>query len=145
MYWLVHIVVPPMGMQTTLAPWVLRLGPSLGILCSVQWMAVSIHLCICEALAEPLRRQLYQASVSKILLASIIVSGFGGCIWDGFPRWGSLWMVMPSVSAPHFVSVTPPIGILFPLLRRTKVSTLGLLLELHVVYKLYLGYSELLG
>jgi hypothetical protein len=33
----------------------------IGILCSVQWMAVSIHLCICEALAEPLRRKLYQA------------------------------------------------------------------------------------
>jgi hypothetical protein len=24
------------------------------------------------------------------------------------PRWGSLWMAFPSVSAPHFVSVTPP-------------------------------------
>jgi hypothetical protein len=46
-------------------------------------MTVSIHLCICQALAEPLRRQLYQAPVSKILLASAIVSGFGGCLWDG--------------------------------------------------------------
>jgi hypothetical protein len=36
------------------------------------------------------------------------------------PRWGSLWMVIPSVSAPHLVSVYPPVGILFPLLRRTK-------------------------
>jgi hypothetical protein len=78
-YWLVHIVVPPMGMQTTLAPWVLRLGPSLGILCSVQWMAVSIHLCICEALTEPLRRQLYQTPLSKHLLASTTVPGFGDC------------------------------------------------------------------
>jgi hypothetical protein len=33
-------------------------------------------------------------------------------------------MVLPSVSAPHFVSVTPSMGILFPLLRRIKVSTL---------------------
>ena len=40
------------------------------------------------------------------------------------PRWGSLWMVIPSVSAPHFVSVTPSMGILFPLLRRIEVSTL---------------------
>ena len=38
------------------------------------------------------------------------------------PRWGSFWMVMPSVSAPNFVSVTPSIGILFPLIRRIKVS-----------------------
>ena len=40
---------------------------------------------IFQALAEPLRRQLYQAPVSKLLLASTIVSGFGDCIWDGSP------------------------------------------------------------
>jgi hypothetical protein len=28
-YWLVHIVVPPMGMQTPSAPWVLSLAPPL--------------------------------------------------------------------------------------------------------------------
>jgi hypothetical protein len=33
-------------------------------------------------------------------------------------------MAFPSVSAPHFVSVSPPMGLLFPFLRRTKVSTL---------------------
>ena len=32
---------------------------------------------------EPLRRQLYQAPVSKLLLASTIVSGFGGCEQEG--------------------------------------------------------------
>ena len=74
-YSLVHIVVPPMRLQTSSAPWVLSLAPSLGTLCSVQWMAVSIYFCICQALAEPLRRQLYQASVSKLLLASTMVSG----------------------------------------------------------------------
>jgi hypothetical protein len=45
-------------------------------------MAVSIHYCTCQILAERLRRQLYQALVSKLLLASIIVSGFVGCLWD---------------------------------------------------------------
>ena len=45
---------------------------------------MSIHFCICQALAGPLRRQLYQAPVSKHLLASTIVSGFGDCIWNGF-------------------------------------------------------------
>ena len=84
-------------------------------------MAVSIHFCICETLAEPLRRQLYQALVSKLLLASAIVSGFGGC-YGMDPKVGSLWMVISSVSAPHFV--TPSMGILFPLLRRIEVSTL---------------------
>jgi hypothetical protein len=84
-YWLVHIVVPPMGLQTLSAHWVLSVAPSLGTLCSVQSMAVSIHFCICQTLAEPLRRQLYQAPVSKLLLASTIVFGFGGCICDGSP------------------------------------------------------------
>jgi hypothetical protein len=42
---------------------------------------VSIHFCICQALAEPLRRQLYQAPVSKLLLASAIVYGFDSCFW----------------------------------------------------------------
>jgi hypothetical protein len=66
-----------MGLQTPSAPLVLSLAPPLGTLCSVQWLAESIHLFICQALAKPLRRQLYQPSVSKHLLASIIVSGFG--------------------------------------------------------------------
>jgi hypothetical protein len=34
------------------------------------------------------------------------------------PGWGSLWMVLTSVSAPNFVSVNPSVGILFHLLRR---------------------------
>ena len=38
--------------------------------------------------------------------------------------WGSLWMVIPSVSTLNFVSVTPSMGILFPVLRRGEVSTL---------------------
>jgi hypothetical protein len=58
-YWLVHIVVQPMRLQTPSAPWVLSLAP-LGTLFSVQWMTVSIHFCIFQALADPLRRELYQ-------------------------------------------------------------------------------------
>jgi hypothetical protein len=100
-YWLVHIVVPPMGLQTPSVPWVLSLAPSLGTLCSVQWMAVSIHFCICKVLAEPLRRQLYQAPVSKLLLASTIVSGFGGCLWNGSPGGAvSGWSFLQSQLLP---------------------------------------------
>ena len=40
------------------------------------------------------------------------------------PGWGSLWMVFSSVSGPNFVSLTPSMGILFFILRRSKVSTL---------------------
>jgi hypothetical protein len=75
-----------MGLQAPSAPWVLSLAPSLGTLCSsVQWMTVSIQFFICQALAEPLRRQLYQASINKHLLASAIVSGFDVSLWDGSP------------------------------------------------------------
>ena len=35
-YLLAHIVVPPIGLQTPLAPWALSLAPSLGALCSIQ-------------------------------------------------------------------------------------------------------------
>jgi hypothetical protein len=45
-------------------------------------------------------------------------------VWWLFMGWDSLWMVLPSVSAPNFVSVTPPMDILFLILRRNKVSTL---------------------
>jgi hypothetical protein len=89
-YWLVHIVVPPMGQQTPSIPSVLSLTLPLGALCLVQWLAESFCLCVCQALAEPLRRQLYQAPVSKHLLASTIVSGFGNCMWDGSPGGASL-------------------------------------------------------
>jgi hypothetical protein len=121
---LVGIVVLPMGLQTPLAPSVLSLAPPLGTLCSVQWMAASILLCICQALAEPLRRQLYQALLSKHFLASTIVSAFDDCLWDRSPRWGSLWKAFPSVSAPYFVSIFLPVCFLLPLLRRTKASIL---------------------
>jgi hypothetical protein len=63
--WLVDIVVFPMELQTISTPSALSLTPPLGTQCSVQWLAVSICLCICQALAEPLRKQLYQTSVSK--------------------------------------------------------------------------------
>ena len=56
-------------------------------------------------------------------------------------------MVLPSVSALHFVSVTPSMGISFPhSMKERSVHTLVfLLLEFHVVFKLYLGYSKFLG
>jgi hypothetical protein len=121
---LVDIVVLPMGLQTPSAPPVLSLTPPLGTPCSVQWPAVSIHFGICQVLAEPLRRQLYQVPVSKNFLAFTIVSEFGVCIRNEPPRWGSLWITFPSVSAPHFVSVFPTVSTLFPVQRKTEASTL---------------------
>ena len=45
-------------------------------------------------------------------------------IMGWIPGWVSLWMVYPFVLAPNFVSVTPSMGILFPILKRNEVSTL---------------------
>ena len=47
----------------------------------------------------------------------------GVSVWRLIMGYGSLWMVHLFVSAPNFISVTPLMGILFPILRRNKVST----------------------
>jgi hypothetical protein len=72
-----------MGLQTHSVPSVLSLTPPLGTSCSGQWLPIIIQLHMCGGLAGPLRRQRYQAPVSKLFLASTMVSGFGVCIWDG--------------------------------------------------------------
>jgi hypothetical protein len=58
-------------------------------------------------------------------------------------------MVHPFVSAPNFVSVTPSMGVLSPVLRRGKVSTLWSSFFLSFMCFanciLYLGYSKFLG
>ena len=91
-YWLVHIVVPLMGLQTPSTPYVLPLAPSFGesVLSSMDGCEPSLLY----SLAETLRRQLYQVPVSKTLLESPPVSGFGDL--DGSPggavsgRWVDL-------------------------------------------------------
>jgi hypothetical protein len=41
---------------------------------------------LCTGIAY--KKQLYQGLFNKIFLAYAIVSGFGGCIWDGSPGGG---------------------------------------------------------
>jgi hypothetical protein len=54
--------------------------PNSAFVVSVQ----SIHMCISKAVAEPIKRELYQAPVSKHFLALAIGTEFCGCIWDEF-------------------------------------------------------------
>jgi hypothetical protein len=68
------IVVLPMGLQAPSTPSVFS-HTLLGTLHSVQWLAVSIRLCICKVLAGPIRKQLYQTPFSMHFLESTIVSG----------------------------------------------------------------------
>jgi hypothetical protein len=102
--------------------------------CSVQWLAECIHLCICQVLAEPLRRQLYQAPVRKHLLASTIVSGFGNCIWDGSPGGAvSGWPFFQSLLTFCLCIISHGCFV-FPSKKDQSIHTLVfLLLELHVV------------
>ena len=134
------------GLQTPSAPWVLSLATSLGTLCSVQWMAMSIHFCICQALAEPVRRQLYQAPVSMLLLASAIVSGLvivnGMDLQVGQSLDGHLF----SFCSMLYLCNSFHGYFVFPSKKDQSIHTLVfLLLEFHVFCELYLGYSELLG
>jgi hypothetical protein len=112
-----------MRLQTPSASWVLSLVPPLGTLYSVQWMVVSIHFSM-SGTGRASQKTAISGSCQQAL------AGIHNSVWvwwlymEWIPRGSSLWMVIPSVSAPHFVSVTPSMGILFPLLRRIKVSTL---------------------
>jgi hypothetical protein len=71
MYWLFHIDVPPVELQTPSGPWVLSPDPSSGTLCCIQWIAVSIYFCIFQALAEHYRRRtfFYKSLLSPYYLA----------------------------------------------------------------------------
>ena len=81
-----------MGLQNPSASSVLSLTPQSWTPHSMQCLAASIHLCICEALVDPLRRQLSQAHFSKLFLASTLVMEFGDCIWDESPDGAlSVW------------------------------------------------------
>jgi hypothetical protein len=102
--WLVDIVVLPKGLQTHSAPSVLALTTPLGTPCSVQWLAACLLSCIGQALAKPLRGQLYQAPVSKRFLASVIVSGFGvdGSLDGAVSGWPFLQALLLSLSL-HFL------------------------------------------
>ena len=84
-FWFIDNVILPMGLQTPSTSSVLSLTPPLQSPCSVRWLAASIHICICQTLAEPLRGQPYQAPTSKSFLALAIVSMFGVYRWDESP------------------------------------------------------------
>jgi hypothetical protein len=78
---------------------------------------VSIHFYICQALAKPLRRQLYQAPVSKLLLASTIACNPAclGCTLVQ-PLWISFWqfsrkldIILPEEPAIPLLGIYPDV------------------------------------
>ena len=130
--WLVDIVVLPMGYKPIQL--LQSFNYSAGDPCFVQWLASSIHLCICQALQEPLRIQLYQAPDSKYFLASTIVSGFGVCIWDGSPGGAiSAWPFLQSLV--HALTLCFSCGYFVPPSKKDQSfhTLVFILFELHVV------------
>ena len=104
--WPVDTVAPLMRLKTSSAPSLPSTVPPLGTLCSVQLLASSILLCICQVLAKPLRRQLYQAISGSCQQALPGIHNEVRVWWlymGWMPKWGSLWMAFPSDSDPHFV------------------------------------------
>lgn len=63
--WSVHTVIPSMGLKTPQLLESLLQFLHQGTPNSVQWLAVSIYLCICQALAQSFWRQPYQVNISK--------------------------------------------------------------------------------
>jgi hypothetical protein len=81
-YWLVHIVVPPIGLQTSLTPWVLSLAPPFG-----GPVFHPIDDCEHRLLYLPgtgiASQEIAMSGSCQQNLAGICncVSGFGGCLW----------------------------------------------------------------
>jgi hypothetical protein len=70
---------------------------------------------------------LHETAISESFEQNL--AGICNSIWVwwlimGWNSLGSFWMVHSFILAPNFVSVTPSMGVLFPILRRNEVSTL---------------------
>jgi hypothetical protein len=70
--------------------------------CSVHSLAASICICVGKALAV-----FQQTTISDSCQRALLVISSSVCVWwlhmGWIPRWGSLWIAFPSVSAPLFV------------------------------------------
>ena len=107
----------------------------------------SIHLCIYQALAELLKRQLYQTHVIMNFLASTIVSAFVDCVYRMDPQVRqSLNGLSFSLCSTHWLHISSHEYFVPPSKKDWSIYTLFFLpLELPVVCELYLEYSKLLG
>jgi hypothetical protein len=126
------------GVVNPFNPFRPSLTPLLGTLHSVQWLAANIHLC--KALAGPLRRQPYQAPFSMYF-------------WH--PQCLGLetvYRINPQVRVSGWPFLQSLLNALSPYLLlwvfccskdRSTHTLVFLLIELHVVCKLYPDYLEL--
>jgi hypothetical protein len=85
-------------------------------------LAVTIHLCIFQGLAAPLRRQKFRLLPACTSWYPQLCLGLA-TVYGMNCQWGSFWMAFSLVYTPCFVSVFPTLSIFFPLLKRIKVPT----------------------
>ena len=76
--WLVDIVVFHMGLQTSSTPSFLSITPLLGTPWSVQWLAVTIHLCICQALSSMASQE---TAISGSCQQALLGTHNSVCVW----------------------------------------------------------------
>jgi hypothetical protein len=122
---------------------------------SVQWLPVSICICLSQVLAESLRRQPCQAPVFKNILASAIVSLLHIFIHspgplDFSPDSSHTWFcsplslyLLPTKSLPPSASCG---YFVLPSKWDWSIHSMAfLLVRLHKVCQLYYGYSDFGG
>ena len=143
-YWIVHIVVPPIGLQTPLAPWELSLTPPLGALCSIQYLTVSIHFCVCQAPAYLTRDSYIRVLLAKSCWCMQWCQHLEADYGMDPQVWQSLDGPFFHLSSKHCNSFH---GCFVPNSKKGQsVHTLVfILLKFHVLCILYLGYSKFLG
>jgi hypothetical protein len=110
----------------------------LEILCLVQWMAMCIHLCICQALTEDIR--LLSASTcwqSQYFLGLVTIYGMDTQV--------TVWPFLLFCSK-HCLCISSCVYFDPCSKKHLNIHTVVfLLLEVHVVCEFYLAYSEHLG
>jgi hypothetical protein len=141
-YWLVHIDVPSMGLQSSSSPWVF-LAPSLRTLLVLCPMDDCEHpLLYLPGTGRTSQEIAISDSCQQSLVGICLVSGFG--LWDGSESeavsgWSFLQALLCLCNSFH--------GYFVPHSKKKQsIHTLVfILLEFHVFCKLYLGYSKFLG
>jgi hypothetical protein len=142
----------PHGAATPSAPSIPSPTPPSRTPPSVQWLAASIHVYICQGLAESLRRQPYEDPLSKHFPALTIMASFGDCLWDWSPGeavsgWPFLQSLLHTLSPYFFCEYFVPLCsfvLCSSVWKHWGIHTLAfLLLGLHMVCEMYLGYSVL--
>jgi hypothetical protein len=139
-----------MGLQTPSVLSVLSLTPPLGTPIGDAIVSLVVgcdHLLLFLSRSGRASQETAISNSCQHVLLSIHNSVWVWCPYlECSPRWDSLWLPFPSLSALFFLCIFSHEYFVPPYKKDKSTHTfVFLLLELHVVYELYLGYSKHLG